>query len=135
MKAFLDTNILVYAILSDDPRRLAAEQVLTAGGTISAQVVNEFTNVAYTKLKWSWWDIDAAVSLVQTKLHTVMPLTAETNARARRLARDNGLSFYDALIVASALEAGCDTLWTEDMQDGRVFGRLTVRNPFAASGP
>src|SRR5437764_662000 len=47
-----------------------------------------------------------------------------------KLARDHGLAFYDALIVAAALEAGCDTLFTEDMQHGRKFGSLTIINPF-----
>ena len=42
------------------------------------------------------------------------------------------LPFYDATIIAAAIEAGCDMLWSEDLQDGRCFGGLTVRNPFAA---
>ncbi|TMJ22041.1 MAG: PIN domain-containing protein [Alphaproteobacteria bacterium] len=96
MKPFLDTNVLVYAVLSDDPRRPTAGRLLAAGGTISVQVLNEFANVARGKL----------------------------------LARDHGLAFYDALIVAAALEAGCDTLFTEDMQHGRKFGSLTIINPF-----
>ena len=133
MKPFLDTNILVYASLSDDPRRAAAEIVLLAGGAISAQVLNEFANVARNKLKWSWADIDAAVRLVKGRIKRVLPLSAETNAAALSLARDHGLSFYDALIVASAIEAGCDTLWSEDMQHGRVIGGLTIRNPFLES--
>lgn len=130
MKAFLDTNILVYATLSDDPRRPVAEHVLLAGGVISAQVANEFVNVARTKLKWSWEEVDAAIALMAHRIKTIVPLTIATNAAARRLARDHGLAFYDALIVASALETGCDTLWSEDMQHGRTIGRVTIRNPF-----
>jgi predicted nucleic acid-binding protein len=45
------------------------------------------------------------------------------------------LAFYDALIVAAAIEAGCDTLFTEDMQHGRKFGSLTVVNPFDENAP
>lgn len=48
-------------------------------------------------------------------------------------ARDHNLAFYDALIVAAAIEGGCDTLWSEDMQHGRVIGGLTIRNPFLES--
>jgi predicted nucleic acid-binding protein len=48
---FLDTNVLVYAVLSDDPRRQVAEQSLAAGGTVSVEVLNEFANVARNKLK------------------------------------------------------------------------------------
>ena len=50
---------------------------------------------------------------------------------ARKHARDHSLAFYDALIVAAALEAGCDTLLTEDMQHGRTFLGCTIVNPFA----
>jgi predicted nucleic acid-binding protein len=87
VKPFLDTNILVYASLSDDPRRLRAEQILLAGGTISAQVLNEFTNVARGKLGWSWADIEATVDLVRSRISRVRPLTADTHAAALALAR------------------------------------------------
>ncbi|MFI5015215.1 MAG: PIN domain-containing protein [Hyphomicrobiales bacterium] len=133
MKPFLDTNILIYATLSDDRRRTAAERVLDAGGTISVQVLNEFTNVARRKLDRSWPKIEAMLDLVKGKVDRVRSVTVATHDRAVRLARDHGLSFYDALIVAAALEGGCDTLFTEDMQDGRVFGGLTIRNPFLES--
>ena len=53
---------------------------------------------------------------------------------ALALARDHRLSFYDALIVAAAQEAGCDTLYTEDMQHGRKFGGLVIVNPFVEGG-
>jgi predicted nucleic acid-binding protein len=133
MKLFLDTNILVYATLSDDPRRIAAERVLDGRGTISVQVLNEFTNVARGKLNRSWAKIEAMLELVKGKVDRVRTVTVATHDRAVRLARDHGLSFYDALIVAAALEGGCDTLYTEDMQDGRVLEGLTIRNPFLES--
>ena len=60
----------------------------------------------------------------------VRSLTADTHAKALALAREHGLAFYDALIVASAIEAGCDILYSEDMQHGRTIGGLTIRNPF-----
>jgi predicted nucleic acid-binding protein len=65
-------------------------------------------------------------------LHKVAPLalTLELHAAARALAEDHRLSFYDALIVAAALAAGCDTLFTENMQHGRSFGGLSIVNPF-----
>ena len=132
MTAFIDTNILVYASLSDDPRRAEAERVLVDGGTISVQVFNEFANVARTKLKWSWPDIEAALALVRARVGRIRPVTIDTHAAAITLSRDHRLSFYDALIVASALEAGCNTLLSEDMQHGRKIEGLTIRNPFAA---
>ena len=62
MKPFLDTNVLVYAALSDDPRCPIAERLLTAGGTISVQVLNEFANVLRTKLRRTWQDTEAALA-------------------------------------------------------------------------
>jgi predicted nucleic acid-binding protein len=125
---FLDTNVLVYAVLSDDPRRPAAERLLAAGGTV--QVLNEFANVARTKLKWPWIDIEATLALVRSRSDRVRDISVLTHEAAIALARDHNLAFYDALIVAAAIEAGCDTLFTEDMQHGRKFGSLTVVNPF-----
>jgi len=130
VKPFLDTNILIYATLSDDPRRVAAERVFEAGGTISVQVLNEFANVARGKLSRSWAKIEATLDLVRGQVERVRPVTVATHDRALTLARDQRLPFYDALIVAAALEAGCDTLFTEDMQHGRVIDGLTIRNPF-----
>jgi predicted nucleic acid-binding protein len=57
-------------------------------------------------------------------------LTAAVHARALTLARDHQLSFYDALIVAAALDAGCDQLCSEDLQHGQKFGTLRIDNPF-----
>jgi len=130
VKPFLDTNVLVYAVLSDDPRRPTAEQLLAAGGTISVQVLNEFANVARGKLKRSWPDIEAMLTLVRSRSGRVRDLSILTHEAAIALARGHSLSFYDALIVASAIEAGCDTLFTEDMQHGRAIGGLTIVNPF-----
>lgn len=130
MTAFFDTNVLVYAFLDTAKRRRALE-VLSLGGLISAQVLNEFTQVARNKRQRSWAEIEAAVSVIRMQFPDVAPLTAETHAAGLALARDHGLSFYDALIVATALEAGCDTLYSEDLQDGRRFPGLVIVNPFS----
>ncbi len=74
------------------------------------------------------------LDLFRTIFPTPWPLTQAVHDEAIRIAERDGLSIYDALIVASALDAGCDTLLTEDLQDGRIFdARLTVRHPFKAS--
>lgn len=135
MKPFLDTNVLVYAALSDDPCRPIAERLLAAGGTISVQVLNEFTNVARGKLNWPWPDIEAMLALVRNRSRRVLDISVATHEAALVLARDHRLSFYDALIVAAAIEGGCDTLFTEDMQHGRKFGSLAIVNPFLESTP
>lgn len=135
MKPFLDTNVLVYAVLSDDPRRPTAERILAAGGTISVQVLNEFANVARGKLKWSWLDIEATLTLVRSRTGRIRDISVVTHEAALVIARDHGVAFYDALIVAAAIEAGCDTLFSEDMQHGRKFGSLAIVNPFLESAP
>jgi predicted nucleic acid-binding protein len=132
VRTFLDTNVVVYAT-SNDPRCERAQALIAAGGTISVQVLNELVNVLRKKLKRDWGAIEKAVSDFRNVLDPVLPLTPETHDAAIALAREHSLSFYDALIVASALEANCEVLFTEDMQHGRTIGTLTVRNPFIGS--
>jgi predicted nucleic acid-binding protein len=132
VRTFLDTNVLVYAT-SNDPRCERAQALIAAGGTISVQVLNELVNVLRKKLKRDWGAIEKAVSDFRNVLDPVLPLTPETHDAAIALAREHSLSFYDALIVASASEANCEVLFTEDMQHGRTIGTLTVRNPFIGS--
>jgi predicted nucleic acid-binding protein len=134
VKRFFDTNILVYAFLDIDKRDKAIA-VLAEGGRISVQVLNEFTNVARQKRQRPWPEIEAAITVIREWFPDIVPLTEQTHARALALARDHGLSFYDALIVAAAQEAGCDTLFTEDMQHGRKFGSLNIVNPFIEAAP
>lgn len=129
MTAFFDTNVLVYAFLDVEKRRRALDAIAD-GGIISVQVLNEFTNVARRKRQRPWPEIEKAIVVIRRRFPDVVPLTDRTHATAVLLARDHGLSFYDALIVASALEAGCDTIFSEDLQDGRDLGSLTICNPF-----
>lgn len=130
---FFDTNVLVYAIVSDDPRALIAADLILAGGVISVQVLNEFVAVARRKLKRSWPDIRADLRSFGAVVSDPRAITFSTHTLACIIAERDGFYLYDALIVASALEAGCTTLLTEDMQDGRLIdGRLTIRNPFRA---
>ncbi|MBN9561726.1 MAG: PIN domain-containing protein [Alphaproteobacteria bacterium] len=130
-KAFFDTNVLVYATAEHDARWPMATALLAGGGAISTQVLNEFASVARRKLKWSWPEIRDGLAGFQILCPNPLPLTVATHDAALVIAERDGVAFYDALIVASALEAGCSTLFTEDMQDGRrIAGRLTIRNPF-----
>jgi predicted nucleic acid-binding protein len=129
MNAFFDTNILVYA-QQEEAHSPLARKLIEAGGLISVQVLNEFTNVLRRKLKREWTDIEAAIADVLIIFGPARPLTADTHASALVLARDHGFSFYDALIIAAASEARCGTLFSEDMQHGRTIGGLTIINPF-----
>ncbi len=129
MTAFFDTNVLVYAV-SSDARSLVARERMGEGGFVSVQVLNEFVNVALRKLRYEWPAIEQALRFFHEVFESVVPITLATHRAALVIARGHKVAFYDALIVASASEAGCDELLTEDMQDGRVFGGLTIRNPF-----
>lgn len=127
---FLDTNVLIYAFASGDRRGAKAESLLAEGGVIGMQVLNEFTNVVRRKLGWEWPEIDAALTVVAELTGPARSLTPGIHAQAVKLARGNSLSFYDALIVAAAADAGCNVLLTEDLQHGRKLGGVTIRNPF-----
>jgi len=130
-KPFLDTNILIYAFASNDPRSEEAEALLAAGGMISIQVLNEFVNVSRRKLRREWPEIEEALSVLRTILDPPIPLTIEIHEAAVGLARNSGFSFYDSLIIAAAIRAGCRILYSEDMQDGQTVDGMTLRNPFA----
>jgi predicted nucleic acid-binding protein len=130
---FLDTNILVYAF-TEDPRAGTAQAVLGRGCAISVQNLNEFANVARRKLGMSWKEVREALAAIRTLCPTIQPLTIETHTAAMRIAERHGYAIFDALIVAAALQAGSDILWSEDMQHGMVIDRrLRVANPFAAA--
>ena len=129
-RAFFDTTILIYSISSEEPRAAVAEKLLTEGGWISVQVLNEFAAVARRKLNMSWEQTSEALLAVRALCESPTTLSIETHEAGLEIASRYGYSIYDALILAAALEADCDVLYTEDMQNGQVIGPLTIRNPF-----
>jgi predicted nucleic acid-binding protein len=129
---FFDTNVLLYVASGDVAKAERAETLIGAGGTISVQVLNEIANVARRKMGMSWSEARVFLSMIRSLL-SVQPLTVDIHEKGLALAERYGLSIYDAMIAASALHADCDTLWSEDMQDGIVLdGRLPIVNPFRA---
>ncbi len=135
---FLDSNIFVYCF---DPRaagkmrranQLVLQGVTTRKGVISYQVVQEFFNVALRK-----FEEPMTVAEAEQYLTTVFrPLLSVQSsqalfAQALLLSERNHLSWYDSLIVAAALESQCTILYSEDLQDGRRFGDLQIKNPFS----
>ena len=132
-RAFFDTNVLVYSVAENDPRGDAAEVLLANDGVVSVQILNEFVAVARRKLGMSWTDVTEALDAIRTLCPSPVSITVETHDAALRIAQQYGYHIYDALVAAAALEAKCDTLYTEDMQDGQVIDdQLTIRNPFAS---
>lgn len=127
---FFDTNVLLYLLSGDGAKADRAEAELSAGGIISVQVLNEFASVASRKLGMSFAEIREILAAVRAAC-SVVPINEETHDTGLQLAERYVLSVYDAMIVAAALLAGCETVVSEDMQDGQVFeSRLTVLNPF-----
>ena len=132
--SFFDSNILVYIASSDAAKADRAEAVVAAGGAISVQVLNEIANVARRKMQMSWDQTHALLNMLRDLL-TVHPLTIETHQTGLGLAERYGLSTYDAMIAASAIHAGCDRLWSEDMQHGLTLDEgLRIINPFLVTG-
>ncbi|MDE2465943.1 MAG: PIN domain-containing protein [Alphaproteobacteria bacterium] len=128
--SFIDTNVLVYMVSGDPVKADRAEKAVAAGGTISVRVLNELANVARRKMRLSWPETHDLLGAVRALLQ-VQPNTVETHQTGLALAERYGLSVYDAMIAAAALHTDCDTLWSNDMQDGLVIdGRLRVINPF-----
>jgi predicted nucleic acid-binding protein len=130
---FLDTNVVVYAMVGDSLLADRSWTVLRAGGTVSVQVLNECANTLRRKFSFDWPDL-VEVAAQLRELCDVIPLTEEIHVLGLALAERYSLSIYDGMIVAAAQLAGCTTLYSEDMHDGLVIDRLTIRNPYAAPG-
>jgi predicted nucleic acid-binding protein len=129
-KSFADSNIVLYTIGKDARKAIIARALLAKHQAVSVQVVNECVSVCLRKLSFTR---EQAYEFARTLMDRtdVLSLDESTVDQAARLAIRYQLSHWDALIVAAALLADCDTLYSEDLQDGQVFDeRLTVINPF-----
>jgi predicted nucleic acid-binding protein len=131
VRDFFDTNVLIYAVAKNDPRASKAEALLAGGGVVSIQSLNEFVSVARRKLGMSWKETKEFLDLICILCPNPVPISLDTHRGALAIGEKYGYSIYDALIASSALEAGCKTIYSEDLQDGQIMNRqLTIRNPF-----
>ena len=128
-RAFLDTNVLIYAISDDTAKGDRSRELLQAGGVASVQVLNEFVNTSRGKYALVWDAIEQWLDVFRVALD-IEPLTQETQARAVSLARRHRLHVYDATIIAAAEQAGCDVLYSEDLQHGSTLAGVEIRNPY-----
>ena len=137
---FFDTNVFVYMVDDADPAKQAKAQGLVAAALaadsacVSYQVVQETLYVLTRKFA-KRVPAEVAKEIMRQSLlpfWRVMP-SAALYTRALDLQSRFGFSFYDSLIVAAALEAGCTRLLTEDLQDGQQIEGLTIENPFRES--
>ena len=127
---FLDSNVILYLASGDQAKADRAERLMAGGGTISIQVLNEVANVARRKMGMLWADTRNFLNTIRELLQ-VQPITIATHDAGIDLAEQYGFSVYDGLIVASALLAECETLLSEDLQDGLLIRRrLRIANPF-----
>jgi len=130
--SFFDTNVILYLASDDLAKADRAEALIREGGTIGVQVLNEITNVARRKMRLDWPDTRMFLDMVRGLL-TVRPMTVAIHTAGLNLSERHGFSTWDAMVVAAALDAGSDTLWSEDMHDGLlVAGTLRIRDPFAS---
>jgi predicted nucleic acid-binding protein len=131
--AFVDTNIWVYALTTTDSVRQGQANDLLSSLTlpvINGQILRELGRVLLQKGGFSEADYLPVLSALYLSCR-VLPDAEETFALASSLREMHGFSYWDSLIVAAALDAGCDTLYSEDMQHGQlVEGRLRLVNPF-----
>ena len=131
---FLDSNVILYLLSGDAVKADAAEALLAQQPTISVQVLNEVTSVSQRKLKLSWPEILNLLHAIKANCK-VVPLTLDTHSKALQVVQQHRLSFYDAHIVAAAIDSGMHTLMSEDMHHGAIIQGLRIQNPFTHPSP
>ena len=132
---FLDTNILVYAVTDDDPRKreIAIDLITHAlevnhDGCISTQVLQEFCNTMYKKTKRTRQEIDALLDGFRNLLKA--DVTIDLVRHAIDVKEEYGIQFYDALIVSTAEKLGCTEIVSEDLNPDQTYRGMAVVNPF-----
>lgn len=127
---FVDSNIVLYLASADARKSHISDALLRAGCIASVQVLNEITKVLRRKHYFSWGEVRAFLAMVRAACE-IVDFPIETHLLGLNIAERHGFSVYDAMIIASALHAGCDTLFSEDMQHGQsIDGLLVIVNPY-----
>lgn len=130
-RAFFDTNLLIYLYSEDEPQKQSTVRKVWADSSsvISTQVLQELSNTLSRKFSKG----SSAISILLDEVQTAFEVHTNSSATIRealRLAERYKYSFYDSLIIAAALESGCSTLYSEDMQHGQMIdGVLRISNP------
>ena len=134
---FVDTNILLYAG-SQDPqdekkRNLAIELLRNPGMGLSAQVLQEYYEVAYRKKRLGLEHHEVLRTLRLLAKKPVVPVTASLVIEAAQISEKYKISYWDAAIIAAAITLGCKILYTEDLNSGQDYDGVRVVNPFVVS--
>lgn len=134
-KVFADTNVVLYTIGQDVQKASIARRIIAAHPKVSTQVINEATSVCLRKLGFNREQAYSFADEVMRRTE-VLPVDELVTRKGAELAIRFQLSNWDALIVAAAVLAGCEKLYSEDLQHGQVIEGVTIENPFqnAAQG-
>ena len=131
--SFFDTSVLLYLLSEDSNKADRVEELLAERGTVSVQVLNEFAVVALRKLKMPLRDVREILDTIRAVCR-VEPITLPTHDRGLAINERYGFSLYDSMMVASALIAGAQVLYSEDLQHGQIIdGQVRIVNPFLES--
>ena len=129
-KIFFDTNTLLYLLSSDTKKADWVTKNLQQSNVISVQVLNEFTSASIRKIKISNSELDEFLDLF-TSTFNVRSLDIDTFETGLMVSRRYGYQHYDSMIIAVALQAGCEKLYSEDMQHRQIIDKkLQIVNPF-----
>lgn len=129
-KIFFDTNTLLYLLSSDIKKADWVSDNLQQSNVISIQVLNEFTSASIRKIKIYNAELDEFLDLF-TSTFNVRSLDVDTFETGLMVSRRYGYQHYDSMIIAAALQAGCEKLYSEDMQHRQIIDkRLQIVNPF-----
>ncbi|MBP8287804.1 MAG: PIN domain-containing protein [Rhodoferax sp.] len=134
-RSFIDTNVLVYAEASDEPHKQRQALALLKSlydanlGVLSTQVLQEYCNVALNKLKLPAQHVRAQLDLYEQ--FEVVQVTPQIIRAGLDLHQTRSVAFFDAIVLASAHAAGCNVIWTEDMNAGEMVNGVGISNPFA----
>ena len=131
-KVFLDTNIFVYTQSSVEPRKrsISLNVMEQYDCYVSTQIFNEICNVMIKKLKMRTNDVKQLITAVNAKCSVVI-VGYDTVQKALDLKERYGYSYYDSLVLTSALESNCQKIFTEDMRNGQIIeNTLQIVNIF-----
>ena len=138
MRIFVDTNVFVYLFDADEPakqqraREVVGELMRSGALVLSSQVLSELYVTVTRKLAHPLEPAAALRALADLAVYPVVAIDAALVQRAAARSVAEQVAYWDALILEAAVEAGAATVYSEDLQHGRVYHGVTVRDPFAA---
>lgn len=130
VREFVDSNVWLYAFMEDSEKSNVALQIIQRPEIVlSTQIVNEVCNNLLRKARYSEGEIQTTIANFK-KRYLITTLTTETVLAGSKLRELHCFSYWDSLVIASAIEANCEVLYSEDMQHGFKISGLTIINPF-----